>query len=169
MKFDDLKTKLGIKNGALSSNQVSISMQDMTDTIDDLIKYCYDSQPIQINNPKLEKTDDKVQSVTISGKASFLNVPDMPVNATWTVDKDGNVQAMLKYEVLNDAPGPNDWTFKKSFPDLPEVQDFNFPTYRYYKRNFKRDEEELMKHVPQRQHPISLSDRHTRVLRWTRW
>lgn len=52
-------------------------------------------------------------STTVTGKASFLNLPNLTVQAVFTD------QATLRFTLIGPTPGPNPWRFSQAFPDLP--------------------------------------------------
>ncbi|HLO04708.1 MAG TPA: hypothetical protein VK191_16505, partial [Symbiobacteriaceae bacterium] len=52
-------------------------------------------------------------STTVTGTASFLNAPNLTVQAVFTD------QAMLRFSLIGSTPGPNPWRFSRAFPDLP--------------------------------------------------
>lgn len=113
MNFSELQQALTIRTGTLTPN------------IDALIASSYVGQPIVISGAVPGPSDGQNETVVIKGKSSFLNVADLPIVASFIVDQDGNAQAFLKYPLLGDLPGPNDWRFSISFPELPPVVDWN--------------------------------------------
>jgi len=127
MTFLALKSALGVDNGIITNSRVAISGGTFTNNIDDIIKYCYDNNPVVIDQAQLVKEEEQTTSVTIKGKSNFLNVPDLEVNARFYIDNEGNIQMCLKYHVLGDTPGPDKWTFSRSFPQLPKVPDNTKP------------------------------------------
>ncbi|MEM7039091.1 MAG: hypothetical protein AAF570_19085, partial [Bacteroidota bacterium] len=123
MQFSELLTVLGIQNGALDKGQFSISTTDLTANIDELIRYCWLDQPISMQQASVTAIDEKANSVTVSGKSSFLSVPDLATTATFHIDADDQVQTEIRFAVLPEFPGANNWKFSKSFPGMPKVQD----------------------------------------------
>jgi hypothetical protein len=130
MNLSDLKIKLGVENGAVTNGQVNISTGTLTDNINTLIEYCYyDNQPIVIDNVQYVSEDASTNTITIKGQSNFLEIPDLPVEAQFSVDGNGDAQVFLKYSLLGEMPGPNDWNFSCSFPKMPKVVNENEPTY----------------------------------------
>ncbi len=127
MNFELLKSTIGIRNGSLTKSTVSLSAAKLTDNLADVFTHCYFDQTLVIDSPVLVDNDDETQTVVISGMSNYLNAPDLPVVLTCSLDSDGNVQLLARYEVLGANPGPNDWKFSKSFPDLPRVPDDREP------------------------------------------
>jgi hypothetical protein len=120
MNFSDLQSALAIKNG-----QVTIAQGLLTPNIDAMLGSCYLGQSIVISGAKPGPGSGANGTVLIQGLSSFLNILDLPVVASFLIDQDGNAQAMIKYTLLDDLPGPNDWRFSKSFPNMPQVVDWN--------------------------------------------
>lgn len=129
MNLSDLKNKLGVVNGAVTNGQVNISTGTLTDNIDTLIEYCYDNQPIVINNTQYVSEDAATNTIIIKGQSNFLDITNLPVEARFSVDSNGDAQVFLKYTLLGEMPGPNDWNFSRSFSKMPKVVDENEPTY----------------------------------------
>lgn len=123
MKFSDLKNALGISGSSLSNNRITITTGSLTPNIDTLIEYCFDNVSVVLDNSQLVSVDETNGIIVINSKSNFLNVSSLPLRATFSVDDKGNVQVFFKYSLLGSAPGPNDWRFSQSFPQLPKVTD----------------------------------------------
>ncbi|MBV9231708.1 MAG: hypothetical protein JOZ18_20535 [Chloroflexi bacterium] len=116
--YKELRAALAIQNGQITINP------SLSQTISDLIMNCYANQPVVIDRAEPGAGDDVNETVVITGNSSFLNVANLPVLATFSMDEQGNVQATLKYTLISDLPGPTSWKFSSSFPQLPTVYDF---------------------------------------------
>ena len=77
-------------------------------------------QPIVISEAELGADGD---ALVVTGKASFLDVPDLPLRARFSLDVDGGVAVELRYTLRGSNPGPAEWTFARSFPTLPTTWD----------------------------------------------
>jgi hypothetical protein len=120
MDHQSLKEKLTAGPNAA----ITISESTLTRGIGDFLIATCDGQPIVISDVKPEPTSDP-EALQISGRSSFLNVPDLPVSALFTLDEHGEVHAVLRYQLRDENPGPNAWTFSRSFPGLPVVVDYD--------------------------------------------
>jgi hypothetical protein len=120
MNFQELKNAVNITGGKLA-----ISRDTLTSNIRSLIDRCYAGQPIVITGAEPGPGDGENGAIVIQGQATFLNVQNLPVVASFWLDTSGNAQLLLKYGLLGGNPGPNDWRFSKSFPKLPQVVDWN--------------------------------------------
>ncbi|MGL1936780.1 MAG: hypothetical protein OCD01_17260 [Fibrobacterales bacterium] len=67
-------------------------------------------------------------SLVVSGKADFLNIPNLPVKAEFVFDVEGNVSVCIEYTFVKRGQTSNYWQFQKSFPFIPvrEVYDTMF-------------------------------------------
>jgi hypothetical protein len=108
-----LRKVLEIKN-----RSVAISGNNLTPNIASLFSRCHGGQPIEIKNAEPGPGDGENNTVVIKGRADFLNVPDLAVEAKAFVDGDENVQISLKYTL------PSNWKFSRSFSSLPPVVDW---------------------------------------------
>lgn len=129
MDFSELKTILGIENNTITSGVITIPANTLSDNINTLIEYCYDNQPIVINNAQFVSENASNNALIIRGKSSFLEVVDLDIEAKFEIDNQGEVQLAFKYLLIGEIPGANDWFFTRSFPQLPKVVDHNEPTY----------------------------------------
>jgi len=122
MNSQELQEKL-----AITQNKFVLTQNVLTSKVSDFLVANYDGQPVVITEAQAEPGGDPKQEVRISGRSSFLNVPDLPVSARFTVDAQGELQAVLKYQLRDGTPGPAAWKFSQSFPQLPKVLDYNTP------------------------------------------
>lgn len=120
MNFQELKNALKVTAGKLT-----IHRDTLTPNIRDLLDQCYAGQPIVITGAGPGPGDGENDTIVIQGQSTFLNVQNLPVVASFSLDPSGNVQLWLKYSLLGPNPGPNDWRFSRSFPKLPQVMDWN--------------------------------------------
>ncbi|MFN8491635.1 MAG: hypothetical protein U0350_28815 [Caldilineaceae bacterium] len=119
MTYQELRAALQINN-----QQVTITGGALTPNISDLLRNCYANQPLILSAAEPGPGDDIDETVVITGKSSFLNIADLVVQARFSLDTQGEVQATLKYTLIGDLSRANDWKFSRSFPDLPTL--FNF-------------------------------------------
>ena len=127
MTFSDLKSILGIVDGQLGQNQLTISKGTVSNNIDEIIHYCYQDQPIQLNGLSLVAIDENNRLVKLQGQGNLLSVPNLEVEATFWVDDSEAFQMTVQYKVLGSMSGDNDWKFSNSFPDMPEIVDHSGP------------------------------------------
>src|SRR6266568_5926525 len=73
-------------------------------------------QPLIIENAQRQTATD---SVTVTGAASFMNVPSLPVTAVFHLDVTGTPVATLRFTLIGPMPGPNPWRFSTSLPKSP--------------------------------------------------
>ncbi len=118
MNISELESALAIESG-----KVVVGAGKLTSDIDRFLVDYHDNQPLVITEAKRL---DGEGAVRISGRSSFLEVPDLPVTATFSTDSSGQVQALLEYNLVDSAPGPDHWKFSRSLPGLPKV--FNYET-----------------------------------------
>ena len=65
-----------------------------------------------------QRTVDGVVS-TVTGKASFLNIPDLPLTARFAPNEDNEVVATLRYTLIDGSNTSRKWAFGRSFANLP--------------------------------------------------
>ncbi len=58
-------------------------------------------------------------AVTVRGEADFLGVAGVPVTARAAAGATGEPVVTVRFHLIDGAPGPNPWTFSRSFPALP--------------------------------------------------
>lgn len=105
--------------------KLTVLPDTLTPNIADLLTRCFAGQPIVITGAATGPGDGENETIVVSGRAAFLNVADLPVEARFSVDARGRVRAFLKYRLLGETPGPNDWRFSRSFPSMPKVVDWD--------------------------------------------
>lgn len=117
--YQELKQALDISSGTLtvSSTTLGQGFANMLSTISQ-------DPSLVINSASAGPGDGDGNTVVITGRGSFLQVPDLPVTARFTLDADGSVRAQLKYQLRDSAPGPTAWTFSRSFPKLPATWNY---------------------------------------------
>ena len=116
--FDELVSRLTPQNG-----QINIQQGHLDDNFDSFLKlYSQEGKSIAIDNASIT-TDDANQTVKVLGTSSFLNVPNMPLTATFHLDAKGDVRAVLKYSIIDATKTPSFWKFTDSFKTLPAFGD----------------------------------------------
>lgn len=115
MVLDTLKEKL---EGAIVGQ--TLNLQDVNTDIpalDTTLNTIGDSLPI--DNPTISFVDsdgnDTVDAIELTGTASFLNVQNLRITATFTEDADGNYQMRLQAAIAGA------WAFAQSFSDLRDT------------------------------------------------
>ncbi len=127
MDFSALQSIFAIKNNKISRKTLSLSSSDFPGTLSDFFTLCYNDRTLNLSQVKLVAVDDKNQRIEITGVGSYLEVPDVQARIQCWLDDSQQVQLTVAYQLLGANPGPNDWRFSKSFPDLPKTPDETQP------------------------------------------
>jgi hypothetical protein len=94
-------------------SQLVISRATFNDVrINQLMDTYYGGSNIVITSAVINVDDTDASQIVVTGKASFLNVVNMPVKATFQTSS-GQVDLVLCYQL------PTTWKFSQSFPTLP--------------------------------------------------
>jgi hypothetical protein len=117
--YQELRQALDISSGTLT-----ISGAALGQSVGNLLTAANQDQPLVISGATAGPGDGESDTVVITGRGNFLQMPDLPVTARFSLDADGNVRALLKYQLRDAAPGPTAWTFSRSFPKLPPVWNY---------------------------------------------
>lgn len=125
MEFNALQSLFGIKNNKLSRKTLSIKSGDFPDSLNTFFTLGYDNRAVNLTSIQLVECNEENQFIHIKGKGAYLNVPDVEANLQSWIDDSGDIQLVISYKLLNENPGPSDWKFSKSFPELPETADEN--------------------------------------------
>ncbi len=119
MTIDELKNALKIANGRVAIDSTHPNATAIKNLVDDY----YNGQPISIDKAKDVSPKNSNTQVIIQGESSFLNRPNLPVLATFTLDAKGNLKAVFQYTLIGDVVDASTWKFSDSFPGLPSVLD----------------------------------------------
>ncbi|MBA6304199.1 hypothetical protein [Colwellia sp. MB02u-14] len=117
MNFSDLKKVVVVTN-----NTFIITPDNLGTDIKRLIASYFASQPLVIATASIDSDNGK--EIVVSGVSNILNLANLALTATFYLNASGIAQVQLKYKLLGDMPGPNDWKFSNSFKDLPKVADW---------------------------------------------
>ena len=120
MDFQELQNAVKITAGKLT-----VGRDTLTPNIRDLLDRCYAGQPLVISGAAPGPGDGANATIVIRGRSTFLKVSNLLVVATFSLDSTGNAQLLLKYSLLDENPGTDDWRFSRSFPQLPQVVDWD--------------------------------------------
>ncbi|WP_045113927.1 phage tail tape measure protein [Microscilla marina] len=117
--FSELVNQLTPHNG-----QINLPLGKLTDNFDAFLKNVYfkEGSVIAIDQVSIE-TNEQLQLVTITGVSSFMNVPSMPLTASFAVDAEGEIRAVLKYMLIDASKTSGFWKFSDSFKTLPAFGD----------------------------------------------
>ncbi|MEM0996635.1 MAG: hypothetical protein AAGN35_06135 [Bacteroidota bacterium] len=121
MKYSDLLTVLGVVENAIPGDPITINAATFGDDIGRLLRYGNGNQPLILKTPQL-KSVKADRYVDLRATANFLGVPDLPCHVRFFFRK-SRLQMRVRFTLLGDNPGANEWKFSKSFPDLPQVVD----------------------------------------------
>ncbi len=117
MDSTQLRNALAINGGTLT-----LSSNNLSPGLADLWRRCFQDQPVVISDAALTEQADGTFVVT--GRSTFMQLPDLPTKACFSLDAAGQVQVLFKYVLRDSAPGPSAWTFSRSFPKLPFVWNY---------------------------------------------
>lgn len=122
--FEKLVNQLTPQNG-----QINLLTGQLNDSFDTFLKsiYSQEGKGIAIDNASIEP-NDTTQTITVSGTSSFLNVPNMPLVATFTHDSKGEIRAILKYSIIDATKTSTFWKFTNSFTTLPPFGETDAPS-----------------------------------------
>lgn len=104
-----------------SGGVVKISRDTLDSGVGTFLDLYYQSQPLHITGAELAAADTTGTSVVVTGRASFLQIPDLSLTARFSLDASGQVQVQVQYQLRDTMPGPAAWTFSRSFAKLPAV------------------------------------------------
>jgi hypothetical protein len=116
--YQELRQALDIRGGTLT-----LSGATLGERVGHLIA-ASQAQVLEISNAVPGPGDGENETVVITGRGAFLRLADLPVTARFSLGPEGDVQAVLKYQLRDAAPGPAAWTFSRSFPRLPAVWNY---------------------------------------------
>ena len=122
MNFQELRSALQVTGG-----QLTISHDTLSSAIRDFLRGYYKNEPIVITGASstlASSAEDGDDIVVVSGKSSFLEMPDLPVTARFSLTARGAVTIYLEYELIGEMRGPNPWKFSRSLPGLPPVWNY---------------------------------------------
>ncbi|HLJ89313.1 MAG TPA: hypothetical protein VKZ53_21020 [Candidatus Angelobacter sp.] len=111
MSNTDLSSLLPVSNGTLSIDGNSAPGTVLADQLVRLTN----GTPIAVHNAARTAT---ATAVTVTGKASFMNVVDMTVTVTATSGAAGPV-VTARFTLIDGQPTQNSWRFSRSFRALP--------------------------------------------------
>ena len=116
MSASQLDSYLPIEDGKLTLTAETLPGSRLGDLLD-----AYNGgMPLVIDGAEKESTAERV---TVTGTASFMKVPGLPVTGVFTMDESGTPTATLRFALIGDTAGPDSWRFSQSFPTLPIFPD----------------------------------------------
>ncbi len=127
MDFSALQSLFAIKNNKISRKTLSLSSSDFPNTLSDFFTLCYNDRTLNLTQIQLAENDEKNQRIEITGVGSYLEVSSVKTRLESWLDDNDQVQLTVSYQLLGANPGPNEWRFSKSFPDLPKTPDETQP------------------------------------------
>lgn len=103
-----------------AGSTVRITTNTFPSPFGDFLASCYFKQGEQIViDNAVSSADAAAGVVSVTGRASFLSCANLPVTATFSLDQQGDVQAALRYTLLDGAGSAKAWRFSDLLPDLP--------------------------------------------------
>ncbi|MCY4045813.1 MAG: hypothetical protein OXE99_12115 [Cellvibrionales bacterium] len=127
MNFQALLDTLGVAGGSLKKSSLTLNSADFPDSLSQFFRLGFQNQAFSLYQAKVNQCDESKHYVSITGTASYLNIPDREAQIDFWFDEENALQAVMTFELLGMNPGPNDWRFSKSFPDLPQTPDETLP------------------------------------------
>ncbi|HET8845358.1 MAG TPA: hypothetical protein VFN35_28050, partial [Ktedonobacteraceae bacterium] len=114
MNPDQIRSHLqGMLPSVGQQGRLTISRSTFNDDgISHLLDICYNGSAIVIDEAVLLPFDATSNQTVVTGTASFLNVAQMPITATFRGSASG-IDIVLRYQL------PATWKFSQSFPSLP--------------------------------------------------
>lgn len=117
-------TTLNLQNELTPNNGlVELSRQMLNAGLAPLLDRYNQSHPLTLTDATLSTADD-AQTAVLSGRSSYLGVPNAPVTARFALTTAGDVSATLKYQLRDALPNEAAWKFAWSFPALPSVWNY---------------------------------------------
>ena len=123
MDFNTLQKLVGVTNNKFAKKTLSLHRDNFPDSLAAFFIHGYQNHPINLSNVRLVECDAQQQRIHFTGKGDYLNVPGAEASLQCLIDEHGQVQLIISYQLLGANPGPGDWTFSKSFPNLPQTAD----------------------------------------------
>ena len=106
MDWETLKNKLVVNDGVFC-----LVTDVLTTNVDTWLKRFFSDATLLIRQAT---RNEEANTVVISGQISLFNVDGVPAEAVFSVNEEADVCVVLKIEL-----NPAEWTFFKSFPDIP--------------------------------------------------
>lgn len=111
MSTTDVTSLLPVTDGVLTLDAAAAPGPVLADQLARLTH----GAPVVVGGAARTVGDD---TVVVTGRASLLGVPDMPVTVT-AASRPGGPTVTARFTLIEGEPGPNSWRFSRSFPDLP--------------------------------------------------
>ncbi len=104
-----------------TGSTVSLSTSTLPGSFPDFLKSYYGQQGKQlvISNAQLS-ADSQRGVITLTGRSNILGAANLPVSASFSLDSGGNVQAALRYTLLDTSGSASNWKFSNLLPELPK-------------------------------------------------
>jgi len=104
---------------AAEGSSVTISTGLLGSAVDALLRTHLSGGPLLIRSAKQAQVEAPDAKVVVTGLASFGNVDDVPTTATFSLTSGGEVELLVRYQMIPALAPPNAWSFSRSFTDLP--------------------------------------------------
>ncbi|HYI02531.1 hypothetical protein [Hyalangium sp.] len=104
-----------------AGNTVTISTDTLPRPFSDFLESYYFKQGRQIVISNAQVSADSQRAViTVTGRANFLSAANLSVTAAFSLDPAGNVQAVLRYTLLDMSNAASGWKFSNLLSELPK-------------------------------------------------
>jgi hypothetical protein len=104
-----------------TGSTVSISTDTLPRPFSDFLEGYYFKQGKQLVISNAQLSADSARGVlTIAGRSNVLGAANLPVTASFSLDSAGNVQAVLRYTLLDMSGSASNWKFSNLLPELPK-------------------------------------------------
>ncbi len=110
----------------IQNNQLQITAETFAKAFSTLLtnNFHQQNQIIKIDDATLVEDPDK-QALIFTGTSNYLNIPNIPVTARFSLNEKGEVVSSLTYTLIAKSQSAAYWKFSRSFPDLPVQDNFS--------------------------------------------
>ncbi len=103
-----------------AASTVTLSTSTFPGSFPDFLKSYYFKQGKQLVISNAQMSADSQRGViTLTGRSNILDTANLPVSASFSLDSGGNVQAVLRYTLLDMGGSAGNWKFSNLLPGLP--------------------------------------------------
>ena len=133
--------KLGLTNKenfleTFDSTEILVSCDFLDGIFEPFLKAYFfpEGEILKISGAEIVESDSKTVSVT--GKADFLGIPNVPTKALFEFLDDGRVSPRIEFDMLQRGQSSDYWQFRKSFPLMPSRPAISSPYHGELEKTF---------------------------------